>query len=371
MTPLFRAHCLSIYAADLEVGAANHQVRAANHLAVPGLNCFFETPICGRFRYFNAVIVRACSATLKSIHLMNQLIHVKVGMYHGFVHIFPGSARYKGLFWTIFTFSYSILFKRDCGAGPNYRANGGNESWLHKTIMKNKVITICIISSLNVLLEDTLQKHQTSLIPCAATEEAHQLMSEGDYCLVVMDTSALTSERATASVKHMRIITDAPLLAIAPLEISSQLLEAGADICLPDHMPQETIVSHALSLLRRYTLYDHYDKIQPDKRAIQRGDIFIDPRRHTVLVRDKPIELRLREFLLLHYFMRNPYLVLSHEQICQGAWRLENGYGSDVSGPVAILRRAIEPDLHKPVYIETVHQVGYRFTAYPAETCDN
>lgn len=237
--------------------------------------------------------------------------------------------------------------------------------------MKNKVITICIISKLNVLLEKTLQKHQTSLIPCATTEEAHQLMSEGDYCLVVMDTSTLTSECAMANVKHMRITTNAPLLAIAPLGISSQLLEAGADICLPDHMPQETIVSHAVSLLRRYTLYDHYDKIQPDKRAIQRGDIFIDPRHHTVFVRGKKIKLRLREFLLLHYFMRNPYLVLSPEQICQGAWRLENGYGSDVSGPVAILRRAIEPDPRKPVYIETVHQVGYRFTACFAEICDN
>jgi len=236
--------------------------------------------------------------------------------------------------------------------------------------MKNKVITICILSKLNGLLKDTLQKHQTSLIPCATAEEAHQLMSEGDYCLVVMDTSTLTSERAMASVKHMRITTNAPLLAIAPLGISSQLLEAGTDMCLPDQMPQDTIVSHAVSLLRRYTLYDHYDKIQPDKRAIQRGDILIDPRRHTVLVRNEPIKLRLREFLLLHYFMRNPYLVLSPEQICQGAWRLENSYGSDVSGPIAILRRAIEPDLHKPVYIETVHQVGYRFTAYSAETCD-
>lgn len=236
--------------------------------------------------------------------------------------------------------------------------------------MKNKVITICIISKLNGLLKDTLEKHHALLIPCATNEEAHQLMSDGDYCLVVMDASTLMSECAIANVKQTRITTNAPLLVIAPLEISSQLLEAGADMCLPDHMPQETIVSHAVSLLRRYTLYDHYDKIQPDKRAIQRGDIFIDPRRHTVLVRGKPIELRLREFLLLHYFMRNPYLVLSPEQICKGAWRLENSYGSDVSGPIAILRRAIEPNLHKPVYIETVHQVGYRFTAYSAETCD-
>lgn len=189
-----------------------------------------------------------------------------------------------------------------------------------KEIMKNKAIAVCVVPELNSLLEDTLLKYQTALVSCATIEDAQRFLSEADYCLIVLDTSSLTSDRALKSVKRMRRMTNAPLLIVAPAEIPGKLLEAGADICIPDHVTQDTIVAHALALLRRYDLYDHYDKIRTDKRAIQRGDIFIDPSRYIVLICDRPIKLRLREFMLLHYFMQNPQFVLTPGQICTGAW---------------------------------------------------
>ena len=237
--------------------------------------------------------------------------------------------------------------------------------------MKNKAMTVFVVPELNSLLKDTLQKYQTALVSCATMEEVQRFLSEADYCLIVLDTSSLTSDRALKGVKCIRRMTNAPLLIVAPVEISGKLLEAGADICIPDHVTKDTIVAHAIALLRRYALYDHYDKIHADKRALQRGDIFIDPGRYIVLICERPIKLRLREFLLLYYFMRNPQFVLTPAQICTGAWGLENGYGSDVSGPIAILRRAIEPNPQKPIYIETIYQVGYRFTPNFDETCDN
>ena len=76
------------------------------------------------------------------------------------------------------------------------------------------------------------------------------------------------------------------------------------------------------------------------------------------------------EFLLLHYFMRNPRIVLSTEQICDHAWGNEGSYANGVSGPIAILRKAIEPDPTHPVYIQTVKSMGYCFTGIHVETCD-
>lgn len=37
---------------------------------------------------------------------------------------------------------------------------------------------------------------------------------------------------------------------------------------------------------------------------------------------------------------------------------------------MALLRKAIEPDIANPRYIETIPRIGYRFTAYHGETCD-
>ena len=50
---------------------------------------------------------------------------------------------------------------------------------------------------------------------------------------------------------------------------------------------------------------------------------------------------------------------------------MEDSYNRGVSGPIAILRKAIEPDTTHPKYIETVSRIGYRFTAYRSETCDD
>ena len=96
--------------------------------------------------------------------------------------------------------------------------------------------------------------------------------------------------------------------------------------------------------LRRYTEYNHYnDPGGAGVSSFQVGDIFIDPARRQVEVHGHLVSLRPREFSLLLYFMRNPRIVLTAEQICEHAWEMEGSYNRGVSGPVALLRKAIEP----------------------------
>ncbi len=237
--------------------------------------------------------------------------------------------------------------------------------------MEYRAISICVIQKLNSQLESALYRAQTVLTPCATLEEALIAISNDDYCLIVLDASALTTERARASVECMRLTTYAPILILAPPETASLLLKAGADVCIPEHVSSNFIVSHAMALLRRYTRYDQESEIQQNKRTIQIGDFYIDPLRRVAQVRGHPVELRPREFSLLLYFMRNPGIVLTSEQICTYAWGMEGSYNRGVSGPIAILRKAVEPDAAHPTYIETVSRIGYRFTAYRSETCDD
>jgi len=219
-----------------------------------------------------------------------------------------------------------------------------------------------MISKLNKRLEDVLYHTQTTLTACDTPEEAQKALSIGDYSLIVLDAAALTMECAKAIVERMRLTTYAPILILAPLEATSILLRAGADICVPNNVPQDSIVSHALALLRRYTQYSQESDCQGSRRVIQKGDFYIDPLRRIVQVRGCPVELRPREFSLLLYFIRNPGIVLTAGQICEHAWDMEDAYNRGILGPIAILRKAIEPDAAHPRYIETIRRVGYRFT---------
>ncbi len=120
----------------------------------------------------------------------------------------------------------------------------------------DKAISICVIPKLNSLLEDTLCNFQTILIAYDSLEKAQMALSEGGFSLIVLDASTLTVERIRASVVHIRLITNAPILILVPSEAAGSLLKAGADICISNHVAMDYIVSHALSLLRRYTKYD-------------------------------------------------------------------------------------------------------------------
>lgn len=64
-------------------------------------------------------------------------------------------------------------------------------------------------------------------------------------------------------------------------------------------------------------------------------------------------------------------LIAGLQQICEHAWEMEGSYNRGVSGPIALLRKGIEPDISNPCYIETIPRIGYRFTAYRDETCDD
>lgn len=73
---------------------------------------------------------------------------------------------------------------------------------------------------------------------------------------------------------------------------------------------------------------------------------------------------------MLLYFMRNPDIVLTSEQICSQAWGMEGSYDHGVAQPIRLLRQAIEPDPGNPIYIKTIYRLGYYFSSNIVETCD-
>jgi len=156
-----------------------------------------------------------------------------------------------------------------------------------------------------------------------------------------------------------------------PEKDTANMIDFGVDMCVSNKESYAMIAHLIYAQFRRYTEYNHYDNPNSVEIApFQVGDIFIDPPRRVVKIKGRPVRLRPREFSLLMYFMRNPDIVLTTEQICEQAWGMENGYNHGISQPIYLLRHAIEPNPDKPIYIQTVYRSGYRFTANEVETCD-
>lgn len=92
------------------------------------------------------------------------------------------------------------------------------------------------------------------------------------------------------------------------------------------------------------------------------GYLTIDLEKRMILVRGEPIKLTRTEYNLLAYLLQNAGWIRTFDQILENVWGPEYLGSLDyVHVYVSNLRKKIELDPKKPIYLESEHGVGYRF----------
>jgi DNA-binding response OmpR family regulator len=75
------------------------------------------------------------------------------------------------------------------------------------------------------------------------------------------------------------------------------------------------------------------------------------------------LHLTHREFELLKYLAERPGLVVHRDELLRALWGYPDApYTRSVDNAIARLRKKIEPDVHHPRFIHTVHGDGYTLT---------
>lgn len=239
--------------------------------------------------------------------------------------------------------------------------------------MEYRALTIGLADELFSSIQSLLAPYRLCLMPSMTVKDASHLLNQEIFHLLIVDLEYLRGIHQVDWLVGIRRISFVPVIVLsdAPEIDLHPMVQIGVDSCAPSKGPYSIIADMALSLLRRYTEYNHYNEPGSiEVSAFRVGDIFIDPPRRIVEVRGQKVNLKHREFSLLLYFMRNPNIVLSSEQICEHAWGMTHGYDNGVAHPIYLLRKYIEPNPEVPTYIQTVHRSGYRFTPNYVETCD-
>jgi DNA-binding response OmpR family regulator len=101
---------------------------------------------------------------------------------------------------------------------------------------------------------------------------------------------------------------------------------------------------------------------QPDAVEVLRaGVIELEPATRQVRVEGRPVELKAREFDLLHFFLLRPERVVSREQILAAVWGDDyDGTERTVDNVVSSLRQKLGEEVTRR-HLTTVWGVGYRF----------
>jgi len=239
-------------------------------------------------------------------------------------------------------------------------------------LMAYKILALGLSDALLRNLEEKIP-YELSFSISLTIQETGCLLHQQVFHLLVVDLEYVRSIQQPEWLMEIRHTSFIPVIVLSdtPERDSSSVIQFGADMCISSKQPPSIISDLMYAQLRRYTEYNYYkDPCAAETAPFRVGDIYIDPPHRKVKVRNEPVDLRPREFSMLLYFMQNPKIVLTAEQICTNAWGIEGGYNKGIYQPVRILRQAIEPDPKKPIYIETIWHIGYRFTAHNSETCD-
>jgi len=141
-------------------------------------------------------------------------------------------------------------------------------------------------------------------------------------------------------------------------------LEMGADDYITKPFSMREFLARVKAQLRRVRLIREEMNSETSliKEIIHFSNLTLDLTRREVLLNEKPLALKPKEFDLLLFLARHQEQVLSRDLILERVWGWEFSGGSrTVDVHIRWLREKIEEDPAKPVRIITVRGSGYRF----------
>ena len=105
-------------------------------------------------------------------------------------------------------------------------------------------------------------------------------------------------------------------------------------------------------------------KAKPSRtsQAAEFGEFCLDFKKMELCRADQPITLTFQQFKLLKFLVSRPRVVLSRQKLIGSVWpkRKRASYRT-VDNCISKLRQKIENNPDQPVFIQTVHGVGYKF----------
>jgi len=175
-----------------------------------------------------------------------------------------------------------------------------------------------------------------------------------DVVLVHPDFNDMTLGEA---IQEMRRFTPVPLMVLGKDRDQGEVIAAlasGADdyVTLPADLTE--IMVRVWAMLRRV-------RVSENEGPLISGQLFINPDKQEVFLGDKRIPLTSTEFRLLNLLAKNSGMVVGRQILGRVLWG-EHLESSDlIMKYIQRLRRKLGDDAREPMWIATVHGVGYQF----------
>lgn len=212
------------------------------------------------------------------------------------------------------------------------------------------------------LVRHYLEEEAFTVIVAYDGEEALAILRRDPPDLLVLDLGLPRRDGwdLTRVIRNDADLATLPIIMLtARVEDTDKIvgLELGADDYITKPFNPREVVARIRAVLRR-----RQDASTSCARRLYVDGLVLDIDQMTLEIQGSPITLTAAEFSLCRLLMEQPGYVYRRDEIASTVLGCHfEGSGRALDTHIKNLRRKIEPNPHKPRYIQTVHGVGYRF----------
>ena len=160
--------------------------------------------------------------------------------------------------------------------------------------------------------------------------------------------------------RRIRLESRGPVLMLTAKVEERDVLKGfsmGTDDYLTKPFSPRELVMRVKALLKRTA-----NEPLHERATFNSGDLDIDFTRHEVHRTGREVALTPNEYNILKTFAAYPGKVFSRAELIRSAFSHDyEGYDRTIDTHIKNLRQKIETDMKNPVYIQTVHGIGYKF----------
>ena len=220
---------------------------------------------------------------------------------------------------------------------------------------KQTILIVDDESRMRKLLSDFLTKNGYSVLEAENGKQALDIfLSEKDISLMILDVM-MPEMDGWEVCREVRKSSALPIIMLtARAEEKDELLgfKLGVDEYISKPFSPKILVARVEAILRRTSDVS-------GEELIECGAIRVDQTAHIVYVDGDPVELSVKEFELLVYFMENKGIALSSEKILNSVWNYDYfGDAWTIDTHVKKLRSKLGA---RGNYIHTIWGLGYKF----------
>ncbi len=216
---------------------------------------------------------------------------------------------------------------------------------------------------MRVALRDALERQGYRVLVADDGEAGLAKALDSQPDLILLDVMMPRLDGFALCAELRRLAQNLPILMLTAkgrVEDRVAGLDAGADDYLVKPFSRDELLARVRALLRRS------QRQARSLKTVTLGEVQLDFVQQRAWRRQRELSLTAKEFAMLRLLLETPGEPVSRERFLDVVWGLTAFPTTrTVDKHIASLRAKIETDPDQPVYIQTVHAVGYRIEVPP------